>query len=204
MINLSEHRKNGDEPEPADGGAGRDHGLVASHHLPGAEDAINRRIFETSLDLILVCDKRGTLSRVSPSAQRVLGYDPAEMVGHSGKDFLHPPDLDNTREEMRRARRGGEMRNFECAYVHRDGRVVPLAWTGVWSEAEQQHFFIGRDITDRKETEERLRHAQRMEAIGNLTGGMAHDFNNLLGVIVGNLDLVRGGELTAEADELVG
>src|SRR6185437_2330169 len=86
---------------------------VPEQQPPGADDAINRRIFATSLDLILVCDKRGTLVRVSPSVQKILGYDPAEMAGRSARDFLYPPDLDNTREEMRRARRGSEMRNFE-------------------------------------------------------------------------------------------
>jgi len=47
------------------------------------------------------------------------------------------------------------------------------------------------DITEQRRLEERLHRAQRMETIGNLTGGMAHDFNNLLGVIIGNLDLIR-------------
>jgi signal transduction histidine kinase/ActR/RegA family two-component response regulator len=126
------------------------------------------------------------------------------MVGRSARPFLHPDDLDSTREEMRRARRGREMRNFECRYMHKDGRVVPLAWMGVWSEPEEQHFFIGRDISDRKAAEEQLRHAQRMDAIGQLTGGMAHDFNNLLGVIVGNLDLLRLNDgLSADDRELV-
>ncbi|HWB47735.1 MAG TPA: ATP-binding protein [Stellaceae bacterium] len=178
---------------------------VVPPQLPGAEDAINRRIFETSLDLILVVDKQGTFIRVSPSARAIIGYDPAELVGRSAREILYPPDLDSTREEMRRARRGGEMRNFECRYVHRDGRVVPLAWTGVWSEPEQQHFFIGRDMSDLRGAEERLRQAQKMEAIGNLTGGLAHDFNNLLGVVIGNLDLVLGGgSLSADDTELVG
>ncbi|MGH7073529.1 MAG: ATP-binding protein [Stellaceae bacterium] len=167
-------------------------------------NAINQRIFETSLDLILVCDKRGTFLRVSPSSMAIIGYDPAEMISRSARQFLHLDDLDKTRAEMQAARRGHAMRNFECRYVHRDGHEVPLAWAGIWSEREQQHFFIGRDITERKAIEQRLREAQRMDAIGRLTGGMAHDFNNLLGVIIGNLELASSrGQLDSEDSELV-
>jgi nitrogen-specific signal transduction histidine kinase/CheY-like chemotaxis protein len=81
---------------------------------------------------------------------------------------------------------------------------VPLTWTGVWSEAEQQHFFIGRDMTERIAAEERHRRSQRLEAIGQLTGGIAHDFNNLLSVVIGNLDLLaeRVGR-DATSNELV-
>jgi PAS domain S-box-containing protein len=178
--------------------------VAAAASRPGADHAINQRIFETSIDLILVADRHGNFIRVSPSARRIIGYEPDELVGRSAKDILYPPDLDSTRAEMRAARRGRDIRNFECRYVHRDGHVVPLAWTGVWSEEEGQHFFIGRDISDRKVIEDRLRQAQKMEAIGNLTGGLAHDFNNLLGVIIGNLDLVQdSAALPADVDELV-
>ena len=55
---------------------------------------------------------------------------------------------------MRLARRGRDMRNFESRYRHKSGHVVPLAWSGVWSELEQKHFFIGRDMTERKMAEE--------------------------------------------------
>ena len=151
----------------------------------------NERIFETTLDLILVVDRQGSIIQVSPSAWTLLGYRPEEMIGRSAREFLHPPDLDRTRDEMRMARRGRVMRNFETRYVHKDGRVVPLSWTGIWSEAEQQHFFIGRDMSERNAAEERLRRAQRLEALGQLTGGIAHDFNNLLTVIIGNLDLLQ-------------
>ncbi len=158
---------------------------------PTSVDKINQRLFETSLDLILVVGRDGTLLRVSPSAAAILGYAPEEMIGRSAADFLYPDDLENTRNEMRLARRGKEMRNFECRYVHKEGRVVPLAWTGVWSEPEAQHFFIGRDMTERLAQEERLNRAQRLEAVGQLTGGIAHDFNNLLAVVIGNLDMLE-------------
>ena len=92
-----------------------------------------RRIFETSLDLILVTDRRGQFIDVSPSSKAILGYEPAEMIGHVGIDFIHPDDLDPTREEMRLARRGRNTRNFECRYIHKDGRAVTLTWAGVWS-----------------------------------------------------------------------
>src|SRR4051794_7407651 len=122
--------------------------------------AINQRIFDTSLDLILVVDRRGTFIRVSPSSQTILGYHPDELVGHSATEILYPEDLDSTREEMRQARLGRLTRHFVCRYVHKCGKVITLTWTGVWLESEQQHFFIGRDITELDEAERRLREAR--------------------------------------------
>jgi PAS domain S-box-containing protein len=164
--------------------------------------SINQRIFETSLDLILVVDKRGSFARVSPSSETIIGYRPEELVGRSAREILYPEDLDATREEMRLARRGRTMRNFECRYVHRDGHAVPLTWMGVWSEEDGQHFFIGRDMTERIRLESQLRQAQKMEAVGLLTGGVAHDFNNLLAVVTGSVELILDQPgLTPEAIE---
>jgi PAS domain S-box-containing protein len=153
-------------------------------------DAALSRFFQTSVDMIFVTDRRGKLLRVSPSVKNILGYEPEEMTGHNAIDFITTDDLDSTRTQMRLARQGRQMRNFETRYNHKNGKVVTLSWTGVWSEDVQQHFFIGRDMTDRHKLEEELRQSQKMEAIGQLTGGLAHDYNNLLTVILGNAELL--------------
>jgi PAS domain S-box-containing protein len=153
------------------------------------ESELRRRVFETSLDLILVCDRQCALTQVSPSCHAILGYRPEEMIGRNAADFVCGADLEITRAEMRTARRGGLTRNFECRYMHRDGRAIPLVWTGVWSQTDQLHFFTGRDLSERVKLEAQLRQAQKMEAIGQLTGGVAHDFNNILAVIMGTAEL---------------
>ena len=112
------------------------------------------------------------------------------MIGHSAQEFVFPDDLESTRNEMRLARRGKLSRSFECRYVHRDGHAVPLAWTGIWSEPDRQYFFTGRDMSERIMLEGQLRQAQKMEAVGQLTGGVAHDFNNILTVIIGMTELL--------------
>ena len=123
---------------------------------------VYRQVFETSLDLILVTDGRGTFLEISPSCTGTLGYRQQEMIGGSGVDFIYPADLEATRTEMRLARRGRETRNFPCRYVHKDGHPVSLAWTGVWSEREQKHFFIGRDMTAQNKLELARRRANDM------------------------------------------
>ena len=77
---------------------------------------------------------------MSPSSEAILGYLPHEMIGHSAVDFIHSDDLDNTREEMRAARRGQRTRNFEFAIrpqgrAHReavvDGGMVRSRYAGI-------------------------------------------------------------------------
>jgi PAS domain S-box-containing protein len=120
------------------------------------------RIFETSQDLILVTDPQGNFVQVSPSSASILGYQPEEMIGHSAVEFIHPDDLESTRDEMRSARRGRGMRNFATRYAHRDGRVVWLTWMGTWSEPVRRHFFIGRDMTEILQAQEALLDSERM------------------------------------------
>ncbi|MBV9564516.1 MAG: PAS domain S-box protein [Bradyrhizobium sp.] len=171
------------------------------------QQALNReiderqRIFETSQDLILVTDSVGNLTQVSPSAATILGFSPDEMIGHSAIEFIHLEDLEPTREQMRFARRSGQLRNFETRYRHKDGRAVMLNWVGTWSEPAKRHFFIGRDLTEKHAAEAHIRQARKMDAIGQLTGGVAHDFNNILTVIAGTIGILA--EAVADEPELV-
>ena len=69
---------------------------------------------------------------------------------------------------MRLARSGHRTRNFETRYVHKDGHTVTLAWSGVWSQPEQKHFFTGRDVTESKAVEEKLKHLAHYDQLTGL------------------------------------
>lgn len=130
--------------------------LEAEKHERRRDIAERRRLFETSLDLILVVDRKGFIGRVNPSCKPILGYTPEEMMGHRTAEFLFAADRDATRAEMHKVLSGEIMRNFLCRYVRKDGVIVTIAWTGLWSEPDQLYFFFGRDMTEQKLTEKKF------------------------------------------------
>jgi PAS domain S-box-containing protein len=153
-----------------------------------------RALFATSLDLILLVDRRGHFVEVSPSSAAILGYQPEEMIGRNGKEFLHSQDLEKTRKEMRSARAGHLMHNFECRHLHKDGRVVTLEWTGIWSEPEQRYFLIGRDMTV----------SRRNEGLKDeFAATVSHELRTPLTSIAASLALLAGGAAGALPDPVM-
>jgi PAS domain S-box-containing protein len=157
-----------------------------------------KQLFETSLDLILVTDRRGQFIEISPSSMAILGYRPDEMVGQTGTRFIYPDDLDRTRNEMRRASHGGsQTQNFESRYVHKNGSIVTLDWNGAWSECEQLHFFVGRDASPAKLIE----HLK-----DEFVATVSHELRTPLTSIAGALSLLindAGGTLPVPAKRLL-
>ena len=149
-----------------------------------------RQIFETSQDLIMIMDTAGTVVQISPSSETILGLRPEEMIGRNGADFIHPDYLDGAVDKMRALVRGERPKLADTRFRHKDGREVWLSWLGSYSDKVKRFFFVGRDLTDKIAAEERLRHTEKMEAIGQLTGGVAHDFNNILTVITGTIEIL--------------
>jgi len=121
-----------------------------------------RRIFESSQDLILVLNSRGSIVQISPSCETILGYRPEEMIGYSGVDFIHPDHLESSRQDMRAARRGQRPTMSDTRCIHKDGREVWLSWLGTWSEPVKRYFFIGRDMTESRHAQETLRESEQL------------------------------------------
>jgi PAS domain S-box-containing protein len=148
--------------------------------------AANQAIFDSSVDVICTIDGQGLFTKVSKSAVNVWGYEAEELVGQSFINFVHPDDREATLTTDRQIVMGGRPTYaFRNRYIHKNGAVVPIAWSAVWSEEQQAVICIARDMTESLAAEEKLRQSQKMEAVGRLTGGIAHDFNNLLTIILG-------------------
>jgi len=160
-----------------------------------AERTLQRdRLWSLSTDLMMVSDRQGVILAVNPAWTQRLGWREAELVGAPFTRFLHPDDVAQTLSIRGTILDGAVLERFTNRYLTRDGAVVWLSWSAVPDGAVIHS--VARDVTAERDqaealkaAEEALRHAQKMEAVGQLTGGIAHDFNNLLQGIVGALQL---------------
>jgi PAS domain S-box-containing protein len=158
------------------------------------------RSFELLVDgvtdyALFMLDPTGNIVSWNSGAQRIKGYEANEIIGRHFSVFYTPEDIaaETPARGLRTASREGRFET-EGWRIRKDGSRF---WANVVIDpirdrGELVGFAkITRDITERRATEERLRHAQKMEAVGQFTGGAAHDFNNLLMAILGSLDLLR-------------
>jgi PAS domain S-box-containing protein len=154
------------------------------------------RVWQVSGDLLGVADLGGVWRDVNPAWTRVLGWSPDEIVGRTSEWLEHPDDRERTRAEIVRLAGGHSTEGFENRFRTKAGDYRILSWTAV--PTADALYTVARDVTAERErqrelaeVQERLRQSQKMETVGQLTGGVAHDFNNLLQIVAGNLDILQ-------------
>jgi two-component system, cell cycle sensor histidine kinase and response regulator CckA len=146
-----------------------------------------RGLFENANDMVYTLDLDGHFTGINRAGERITGHGRTYLLGRAMEELLAPGSVIPLGD--------GEAESYECEIIHRSGhrvalevasRSIRVAGRPVGTQA------IARDVSQRRALEEQLRQAQKMEAVGQLAGGVAHDFNNLLTAITGYSEFALG------------
>jgi two-component system cell cycle sensor histidine kinase/response regulator CckA len=165
-----------------------------------------RKLTEASFDAIDV-SQGGVILDANDGFMNMFGYTRDEVLGRPATDFCAPESVASVRERLARGTEG----TYELMGLRKDGRMIFLEATDKAHEIDDAPARITalRDVTARRQLEEQYRQAQKMEAVGQLAGGVAHDFNNILTAIIctADLELMEAGlptSLRTSLDTIMG
>jgi two-component system cell cycle sensor histidine kinase/response regulator CckA len=161
----------------------------------------------------LLFDSHLRLVDWNPAAERVFGYSKAEVLG-MGPPFekiVPKPQWQHVKRILTRVRTGDMSAHSTNENLTKDGRLITCEWFTTPLFDDDGHFggllCLAQDITERRRLEEQIRHSQKMQAVGQLAGGVAHDFNNQLTIIIGYtemlLEILEDNEFAREPLELI-
>lgn len=173
----------------------RNRELERSRSALELSESRSRAIANNAADGILTLDARGLVASFNNAAERIFGAPRADILGLPFARMLAEADGSALQQILARHRADPGLAPSELVATgrRRDGGEFPLELRLTAFEFGGPVLFAvtARDISERLRLERRLMQAQRMEAVGQLTGGLAHDFNNLLTIVLGNLTLIE-------------
>jgi two-component system, cell cycle sensor histidine kinase and response regulator CckA len=164
-------------------------------------EQLNRLITDSVADLISIVNQEGRLVYISPSYSRSLGFESQMLLGSLAFDFMHPDDIPVMMECIQQlfgpdSDRG--MRQSSVRHRHVDGswrwleahlRAISLSTGEAYRSTNTRILIVSRDITARRQEEERSLVLDRLKSLGMISSGIAHDFANMLSAVIGNLRL---------------
>jgi PAS domain S-box-containing protein len=170
-----------------------------------AKEALIQAVYEHSSEYHLVVseirDGVFRLEEMNPAALKMYKATREQLIGRTTDEFLHPGEAALVNARLSACIAANAPQQYEFVY---DGNIIegiasplpPVRGLG------RQIALSARDVTERRNLEEQLRQSQKMEAVGQLTGGLAHDFNNLLSGISGSLELLKIRKEQGRLDEM--
>lgn len=164
---------------------------VAERHQRSAE--LRARAFFDATTEAMGISKVGIHVEANPAYAKLFGLDdPAQLVGRPILDLIDPSEHERIKELVGRRALGLEVPSSYSVLARRvDGStfLMDVKGSSYLDGKDYITIVVVRDITERQAEEARLRHREKLEAIGRLAGGVAHDFNNILAAILGNAEL---------------
>ncbi len=152
-----------------------------------------RGLYEMAPVGIALTDQAGRYVEYNDAFREICGYPDEELKTLDYWKLTPREYFDQEQVQIESLATTGRYGPYEKEYVQKSGRRIPIRLRGITvqgTHGAKYTWSIVEDITEQRATEETLRQAQKMKAVGQLTAGVAHDFNNLLAVVSGNLELL--------------
>ncbi len=184
--------------------------VAAADRLTSSEARLQtlvNTVLDTLVDGLIVIDRTGRVQVYNRACETLFGYQAAEVVGRNVK-MLMPPDMEREHDQYLRNYQTTGIRKIigisrEVVGQRKNGSTFPMHLAVGEATHLGEPIYVGiiRDLTERNQVESQLRQSQKMEAVGQLTGGLAHDFNNILMLISINVEALLEQDVPARTRE---